>query len=473
MYITWLGHSCFRLESAGYGLVIDPYRVVAGYPPLRVEANAVYISHHHFDHDCLEAVTLLPGGENPFTVETFSTFHDDCQGALRGDNTVHIFRAEGMTVVHLGDLGCALTAAQEEKNFGLRCADATGGRHLYHRCRCGGGAGGSAAPPRLVLPMHFRRGEQGFPELTTLEDFLSRLPEQPVHRLTEETLDLKSNGTSGIVIFPPPVRENSVRFLSGKCPKTRVGISPSVFVYTEVSGTWKRRAFYMAEKRWRTWETMGLLVVLAAGNLLHFVYDWTGQSPIAAPLAAVNESTWEHMKLFITPWVLWSLVECIALQGHGSPAARPWIGAADGSYGHPSAVLHLSGNFGPGDHVGGCTDFPAGGAAGLLGQLERSGPAGAGRAGVADLRRRDAAGGVGTGHLVDLRTAPAAAVRGSHRRKPGHPTAVGLRVGGDGLQNVISGQGQARRRACLPLPICRIRLPVGRASSGFRRPEGR
>ena len=165
--------------------------------------------------------------------------------------------------------------------------------------------------------------------------------------------------------------------------------------------------FYMAEKRWRTWETVGLLVVLAAGNLLHFIYDWTGQSPIAAPLAAVNESTWEHMKLFITPWVLWSLVERIALQGHGSllPAR------------------------GLGDHVGGCTDFPAGGAAGLLGQLERSGPAGAGRAGVADLRRRDAAGGVGTGHLVDLRTAPAAAVRGSHRRKPGHPTAVGLRVG--------------------------------------------
>ena len=32
MYITWLGHSCFRLESVGYGLVIDPYRVVAGSP---------------------------------------------------------------------------------------------------------------------------------------------------------------------------------------------------------------------------------------------------------------------------------------------------------------------------------------------------------------------------------------------------------------------------------------------------------
>ena len=62
--------------------------------------------------------------------------------------------------------------------------------------------------------------------------------------------------------------------------------------------------FYMAEKRWRTWETVGLLVVLAAGNLLHFVYDWTGQSPIAAPLAAVNESTWEHMKLLFFPMLV-------------------------------------------------------------------------------------------------------------------------------------------------------------------------
>ena len=46
--------------------------------------------------------------------------------------------------------------------------------------------------------------------------------------------------------------------------------------------------FYMAEKRWRTWETVGLLVVLAAGNLLHFIYDWTGQSPIAAPPCCIS-----------------------------------------------------------------------------------------------------------------------------------------------------------------------------------------
>ena len=69
--------------------------------------------------------------------------------------------------------------------------------------------------------------------------------------------------------------------------------------------------FYMAEKRWRTWETVGLLVVLAAGNLLHFIYDWTGQSPIAAPLAAVNESTWEHMKLLFVPFFLFTMLQFI------------------------------------------------------------------------------------------------------------------------------------------------------------------
>ena len=64
---------------------------------------------------------------------------------------------------------------------------------------------------------------------------------------------------------------------------------------------------------------MGLLVVLAAGNLLHFVYDWTGQSPIAAPLAAVNESTWEHMKLLVIPWVVWSLAEAVVLRDSRRP----------------------------------------------------------------------------------------------------------------------------------------------------------
>ena len=106
--------------------------------------------------------------------------------------------------------------------------------------------------------------------------------------------------------------------------------------------------FYMAEKRWSTWETVGLLVVLAAGYLLHFIYDLTGQSPIAAPLAAVNESTWEHMKLFITPWVLWSLVERIALQGHGSLLPARGLGMLTGLAAIPALFYTYQGILGRG-----------------------------------------------------------------------------------------------------------------------------
>ena len=51
----------------------------------------------------------------------------------------------------------------------------------------------------------------------------------------------------------------------------------------------------MADRRWRKWELAGLFLTLIFGNLLHFVYDWSGQSIAAAVFAAVNESTWEHM----------------------------------------------------------------------------------------------------------------------------------------------------------------------------------
>ena len=58
-----------------------------------------------------------------------------------------------------------------------------------------------------------------------------------------------------------------------------------------------------------------MLLTLLLGNLLHFVYDWTGQASWAAYISAVNESTWEHMKLLAVPWILWTAVTCIVRRG--------------------------------------------------------------------------------------------------------------------------------------------------------------
>lgn len=72
----------------------------------------------------------------------------------------------------------------------------------------------------------------------------------------------------------------------------------------------------------RTMETAGLFFTLLLGNLLHFVYDWTGQAPWSTYVSAVNESTWEHMKLLAVPWLLWTIITLIADRSAASAAPR-------------------------------------------------------------------------------------------------------------------------------------------------------
>ena len=53
------------------------------------------------------------------------------------------------------------------------------------------------------------------------------------------------------------------------------------------------------KKRLLLWEAAGFLFTAAVGALLHFTYDWSGGTVLAAAFSAVNESTWEHMKLLL------------------------------------------------------------------------------------------------------------------------------------------------------------------------------
>lgn len=73
----------------------------------------------------------------------------------------------------------------------------------------------------------------------------------------------------------------------------------------------------MGQRNWRRWEVAGLFFAIAVGNLLHFVYEWSGEHVIAAPFSGVNESTWEHMKLLAVPWIAWTAVELAAGCGGG------------------------------------------------------------------------------------------------------------------------------------------------------------
>lgn len=179
MTITWLGHSCFLLESNGFRVLLDPYHNVRGLPDIETEADAVYCSHDHFDHGYTEKVHLTSGKENPFTVSAVETFHDDQGGTLRGRNTVRRFTAEGLTVVHMGDLGHALSPQQAEAIGPCDVVLVPVGGY-YTVDAAGAKAAAEAVGARVIVPMHYRKGGMGFDELTTVEDFVKLFPAEQV-----------------------------------------------------------------------------------------------------------------------------------------------------------------------------------------------------------------------------------------------------------------------------------------------------
>ena len=62
-------------------------------------------------------------------------------------------------------------------------------------------------------------------------------------------------------------------------------------------------------KRIFYWQVAGFFAVSVLGTLLHFLYDWTNKCLAASFVSAVDESTFQHMKLFFVPFWLFTVVE--------------------------------------------------------------------------------------------------------------------------------------------------------------------
>lgn len=114
MKLKWLGHSCFEITlDNGKVIVTDPYDDTVGYPPLHVKADVALSSHGHFDHNYFDAIEgdceaiHQPGEYARFgaRITGVPSFHDDQRGAKRGKNVIFAIEADGVKLVHLGDLG--------------------------------------------------------------------------------------------------------------------------------------------------------------------------------------------------------------------------------------------------------------------------------------------------------------------------------------------------------------------------------
>lgn len=68
----------------------------------------------------------------------------------------------------------------------------------------------------------------------------------------------------------------------------------------------------MQIKKWRT--ILGIIICTVAGVLLHFAFEWSNNNKIVGYFSAVNESTWEHLKLLFFPVLVFTLFEWLFLK---------------------------------------------------------------------------------------------------------------------------------------------------------------
>jgi len=57
------------------------------------------------------------------------------------------------------------------------------------------------------------------------------------------------------------------------------------------------------------WQTFGAIFTILAGSALHFIFEWSQSFKPIALVGAVNESTWEHLKIGFWPAFLFAVIE--------------------------------------------------------------------------------------------------------------------------------------------------------------------
>lgn len=55
-------------------------------------------------------------------------------------------------------------------------------------------------------------------------------------------------------------------------------------------------------------QIFSIIFACILGTLLHFTYKWSNESTLVAAFSAVNESTWEHLKLAFFPMFITTII---------------------------------------------------------------------------------------------------------------------------------------------------------------------
>ena len=211
MKITWYGHAAFLVETEGLRIILDPFRSPdsGGYEPIAEPADIVAVSHEndrYHSHlgqivppfDVVRGLEITSQGYVAKGIVFHATRIFETPEKLPEDEvTILSFRSEGIHVVHLGDLGHALT---DEEVKPLRGADVLMAS-----------AGGpptidfplipeliEAIAPKIIVPMHYLTPKINL-KIQPVERFLEMLPTWMIDYRRESSFDVE--GDRRIVIL--------------------------------------------------------------------------------------------------------------------------------------------------------------------------------------------------------------------------------------------------------------------------------
>ncbi|MEN6369781.1 MAG: MBL fold metallo-hydrolase [Thermotogota bacterium] len=181
MKITWIGHSCFEIQTGNGVVVTDPFIKKVPYKFPRLAADVVTVSHGHDDHNAADRVgghptVLQTAGEHEavkgLRITGIPSFHDDAGGSRRGSNLIFLIEAESLVLVHLGDLGVPLTDEQRKALAHVDVLMAPVGGYYTIDAKQAAALARSLPTVRVVLPMHYRTELIADWPITPVDDFL-------------------------------------------------------------------------------------------------------------------------------------------------------------------------------------------------------------------------------------------------------------------------------------------------------------
>ena len=164
MEIIWYGHSCFRLtERSQASVVCDPYDSKhVGYPPLKLKADIVTVSHQSPSHSYLKSVKGEPyiiTGPGEYEIGGVFITGVRTNGRSKKDdtvpeNTLYVIDYNGISIVHLGDLSVVPSQTEVEElgpvHIALVPVGDEGGLNAAKASEVI-----SLLEPNIVIPMHY------------------------------------------------------------------------------------------------------------------------------------------------------------------------------------------------------------------------------------------------------------------------------------------------------------------------------